>query len=254
MKISIITICYNAAKEIERTMRSVLNQTFQDLEYIIVDGKSSDGTINMARKIASEYPNRIIHIISEPDKGIYDAMNKGIKMASGDWVCMMNAGDIFANCNVLHDVFANQIPENISFLYSDLYKATSYGKKFRVNMYCNKNARKIIHQGCIYKKCLHQEYGYYIVTPKIIVSDYLFFLQVPLEEMMKVDTVIAVYEGNGVSEQGNWCEQQILCANVVFRHGKFSKLYLDFIKWKLKHLIPRKIREMVRLRQYGIEE
>ena len=254
MKISIITICYNAAKEIERTMRSVLNQTFQDLEYIIVDGKSSDGTINMARKIASEYPNRIIHIISELDKGIYDAMNKGIKMASGDWVCMMNAGDTFANCNVLHDVFENQIPENISFLYSDLYKATSYGKKFRVNMYCNEHARKIIHQGCIYKKCLHQEYGYYIVTPKIIVSDYLFFLQVPLEEMMKVDTVIAVYEGNGVSEQGNWCEQQILCANVVFRHGKFSKLYIDFIKWKLKHLVPRKIREYIRLRQYEINQ
>lgn len=254
MKISIITISYNVEKEIERTMRSVLNQTFQDLEYIVVDGKSSDGTVNIARSIAREYPNRIIHIISEPDKGIYDAMNKGIKIASGDWVCMMNAGDTFANCNVLHDVFENQIPENISFLYSDLYKATSYGKKFRVNMYCNEHARKIIHQGCIYKKCLHQEYGYYIVTPKIIVSDYIFFLQVPLEEMMKVDTVIAVYEGNGVSEQGNWCEQQILCANVVFRHGKFSKLYIDFIKWKLKHLVPRKIREYIRLRQYEINQ
>lgn len=254
MKISIITISYNVEKEIERTMRSVLNQTFKDLEYIVVDGKSKDTTVAIAKSIAAEYPDRAVRIISEPDKGIYDAMNKGIKMASGDWVCMMNAGDTFANCNVLHDVFENQIPENISFLYSDLYKATSYGKKFRVNMYCNEHARKIIHQGCIYKKCLHQEYGYYIVTPKIIVSDYLFFLQVPLEEMMKVDTVIAVYEGNGVSEQGNWCEQQILCANVVFRHGKFSKLYIDFIKWKLKHLVPRKIREYIRLRQYEINQ
>lgn len=254
MKISIITISYNVEKEIERTMRSVLNQTFKDLEYIVVDGKSKDTTVAIAKSIAAEYPDRAVRIISEPDKGIYDAMNKGIKMASGDWVCMMNAGDTFANCNVLHDVFENQIPENISFLYSDLYKATSYGKKFRVNMYCNEHTRKIIHQGCIYKKCLHQEYGYYIVTPKIIVSDYLFFLQVPLEEMMKVDTVIAVYEGNGVSEQGNWCEQQILCANVVFRHGKFSKLYIDFIKWKLKHLVPRKIREYIRLRQYEINQ
>jgi len=254
MKISIITISYNAAKEIERTMRSVLNQTFQDLEYIVVDGKSSDGTVNVARKIACEYPNRKIHIISEPDKGIYDAMNKGIKMASGDWVCMMNAGDSFVDGNVLTNVFSQQIPDCVSFLYSDLYKSTSFGRWFRVNMYCNEHERHVIHQGCIYKKRLHQEYGYYVVTQKVIVSDYLFFLQVPFEEMMKVDTVIAVYEGNGVSEQGNWCEQQILCANVVFRHGKFSKLYLDFIKWKIKHLVPRKIREYIRLRQYEINQ
>ena len=73
-------------------------------------------------------------------------------------------------------------------------------------------------------------------------------------DTLKMDTVIAIYEGNGVSEQGNWCEQQILCANVVFRHGKFSKLYLDFIKWKLKHLVPRKIREYIRLRQYEINQ
>lgn len=237
-------------KEIERTMRSVLNQTFQDLEYIIVDGKSSDRTIEIARNIANDYPNRCVHIISEPDKGIYDAMNKGIKNASGEWVNMMNAGDVFADDNVLENIFNENISDNIAFLYSDLYKKTSFGRCFKVNMYCAENERHLVHQSCIYRRNLHQEYGYYVVTPKIIISDYLFFLQVPLEIMKKMNTVIAIYEGNGVSEQGNWCEQQILCADVVFRHGTFGGLYFNFVKWKLKHLIPRRIREYLRLRQY----
>lgn len=137
MKISVITICYNAEKEIGRTVRSVLSQTFNDLEYIIVDGKSEDSTVSIAENIVKDYPQRKVEIISEPDKGIYDAMNKGIKKASGDWVCMMNAGDAFADENVLSNVFRKQIPENVSFLYSDLYKATSLGRKFRVNMYCS---------------------------------------------------------------------------------------------------------------------
>ena len=84
MKISIITISYNVEKEIERTMRSVLNQTFKDLEYIVVDGKSKDNTVAIAKSIAAEYPDRAVRIISEPDKGIYDAMNKGIIQANGD--------------------------------------------------------------------------------------------------------------------------------------------------------------------------
>ena len=252
MKISIITICYNAEKEIARTIKSVLKQTFKDIEYIIVDGKSKDRTVAIAEDIVKDFPQREVKIISEPDRGIYDAMNKGIKISSGEWVCMMNAGDSFADESVLSNVFHQKIPEGVSFLYSDLYKATSFGRKFKVHMYCTEHERHIIHQGCIYKKKLHQEHGYYIVTPKVIVSDYLFFLQVPLAEMMKVVTVIAEYEGNGVSEQGNWCEQQILCANVIFRHGSFYRLYLDFLKWKIKHLVPRKVREYIRLRQYGV--
>lgn len=252
MKISIITISYNAAKEIERTMRSVLDQTFQDLEYIVVDGKSSDGTVNIARSIAGEYPNRKIHIISEPDKGIYDAMNKGIKMASGEWLNMMNAGDIFADNDVLQNVFKKTISDNISFIYSDLYKMTSFGRCFKVDMVCSKHLRQVVHQCIIYRRKLHELYGYYAVTPKIIVSDYLFFLQIPYEQILKTKTIIAIYEGNGVSEQGNWCTQQALCADVVFRNRSFWAIYVEFWKWKIKRLIPLKIREIIRLKLSGI--
>lgn len=247
MKISVITICFNAEKEIERTIRSVLNQTYLDLEYIIVDGASKDGTVSVAKSIIKEYPNRTVHLISEKDKGIYDAMNKGIKKATGEWVNMMNAGDVFTDEFVLEKVFSNTINDNIYFLYSDVYKATSFGKNFVVRMFCNEHARHLIHQVVIYRKKLHEQVGYYIVTPKIIVSDYLFFLQVPIEQIKKVDTIIAIYEGNGVSESGEWCIQQALCAEVVFRHRSFWSVYQSFVRWKLKHMIPRRVREYIRL-------
>lgn len=88
MKISVVTVCYNAADTIEKTMLSVLNQTHHDIEYIIIDGGSTDGTVEIIRK----YADRIAYWVSEPDKGIYDAMNKGIKVATGEWINFMNAG------------------------------------------------------------------------------------------------------------------------------------------------------------------
>lgn len=247
--ISIITISYNAEKEIANTMRSVLNQTFKDLEYIIVDGASTDSTVTIVKSICEEFPEADIKLISEPDKGIYDAMNKGIKQANGEWINMMNAGDTFADENVLSSVFEQQIPEHITFLYSDFYKSTSFGRYFRVEKHCDEHTRSLIHQSVIYRKSLHCEYGYYVVTPKIIISDYLFFLQIPLEQIMKVDTVIAKYEGNGISESGNWCWQQILCADVVFRHRCFGSIYKDFVLWKIKRIIPKRIRELLRIYQ-----
>lgn len=95
--ISVITVCYNAEKYIEKTIKSVLNQTYPFIEYIIIDGRSTDSTL----KIISKYSSNIDKIISEPDDGIFDAMNKGIKYATGKWINFMNAGDTFYENNVL---------------------------------------------------------------------------------------------------------------------------------------------------------
>lgn len=253
MKISVITICYNAVNDIERTIRSVLDQTFDDIEYIVVDGASKDGTPDKVRTLFAEHPHRNVRLISEPDKGIYDAMNKGIKASSGEWLCMMNAGDVFANYSVLTEVFANNIPENITFLYSDFYKATSFGKYFRVHTCCEEHNKVLVHQSTIYKRTLHDEHGYYAVTPKLIVSDYLFFLRIPLDQTMKVDTVIAKYEGGGLSEQGGWAHQQALCANVAFRHISFWSVYWQYVKWRIKISLPKRIRERIRLKLSGVD-
>lgn len=86
-RVSIITVCYNAVSAIQRTILSVLSQTYENIEYIIIDGKSTDGTLAIIKK----YESRIAFWLSEPDNGIYDAMNKAINNATGEWVLFMNA-------------------------------------------------------------------------------------------------------------------------------------------------------------------
>lgn len=88
-RFSIITVTYNAGKVIEDTIQSIINQTYKNVEYIIIDGGSKDNTLN----IIDKYKNLISKVISEPDNGLYDAMNKGFKLATGDYVCFLNAGD-----------------------------------------------------------------------------------------------------------------------------------------------------------------
>lgn len=99
-RFSVITITYNAAAVLEETIRSVVNQTYKGVEYIIVDGASIDNTLS----IVNSYKDRIDRVISEPDKGLYDAMNKGIEAATGDYLCFLNAGDTFKNIDTLSSI------------------------------------------------------------------------------------------------------------------------------------------------------
>ena len=241
-KISVVTVCYNAVKDIEKTILSVINQTYPNVEYLIIDGGSTDGTMDVVNK----YRDNISVVVSEPDKGIYDAMNKGVKMATGEWINFMNAGDCFADDNVLGEVFKTEISPDVSLVYSDLYRKNVLGVFEKLHMNCSETERRLVHQSVIYKRKLHNTLGYYIVTKKIIVSDYLFFLQVPFETILKVDTIIAKYEGGGISEQGSWCEQQSLCADVVFRHRGFWDLYIYFLIWRIKTLCPATIRARIK--------
>ena len=114
-KVTIITVCYNASDTIEKTILSVINQNYDNIEYIIIDGGSKDRTIDIIKK----YENKITKWVSEPDKGIYDAMNKGIKMATGEWINFMNSGDTFVENDVLTTIFANECYTNFSVIYGD---------------------------------------------------------------------------------------------------------------------------------------
>jgi len=100
--LSVITIVYNNVSDIERTMLSVLNQTYTGIEYVVVDGLSNDGTLEIIKK----YESRIAKLISEKDEGIYDAMNKGLALATGDYVIFMNSGDEFYDADTVATVFA----------------------------------------------------------------------------------------------------------------------------------------------------
>lgn len=109
MKISIITVCFNAVGVIEKTILSVISQTYNDVEYIIIDGGSTDGTLDIVKK----YENYIAYWISEPDSGIYNAMNKGVKYATGLYCNFMNAGDFFINEKVLENIFTSNRNEDL---------------------------------------------------------------------------------------------------------------------------------------------
>mgnify|MGYP000140339480 CR=1 FL=1 len=127
MKISVITVCYNAVSCIEDTILSVINQTYKELEYIIIDGRSNDGTTEIIKK----YSTKITYWISEPDKGIYDAMNKGLHKATGDWINFMNAGDTFAENCTIEQVFSQNNYENIYALYGNAIYLQQYKTELR---------------------------------------------------------------------------------------------------------------------------
>lgn len=97
---SVITVTYNARHVLEDTIQSVISQTWHRVEYIVVDGGSTDGTLDIINK----YRNRIARVVSEPDKGLYDAMNKGIRLATGDYLCFLNAGDSFHEDDTLQQM------------------------------------------------------------------------------------------------------------------------------------------------------
>lgn len=215
-KISIITVTYNAASFLEETILSVINQTYPNIEYIIIDGGSKDRTIDIIKK----YEDKITYWISESDRGIYDAMNKGISMATGEWVNFMNAGDIFSSDAVLETVLNKSYPDNINFLYSDFYILS---KNRRYYFDANFEIGRILHQSVIYKKKLHEIWGLYIITKKYIVSDYFFFMQIPINEVFKVSVPISINKDPGISD-GTWTRYQKYCCDFLFYKSSVLKL------------------------------
>jgi len=116
MKISIITVCYNSVATIEDTLQSIARQTHPDVEHIVVDGGSTDGT----REIIDRYRHRIAKVVFEPDRGVYDAMNKGLALASGDVIGFLNADDLYASKDVLSRVVSIMEREGLDALFGDV--------------------------------------------------------------------------------------------------------------------------------------
>ena len=122
MKVSIVTVTYNCKSLIEETIKSVVSQTYNDIEYIVIDGVSTDGTVDVIKK----YSSGISFFVSEPDKGIYDAMNKGIKHSTGEWIFFLNAGDVFFSENTVSEIFGRNL-ENVDAVIGDYYSKREKG-------------------------------------------------------------------------------------------------------------------------------
>jgi glycosyltransferase involved in cell wall biosynthesis len=209
--VTVITVTFNAQAMLEATIRSVIEQTYDNIEYIVVDGGSHDDTV----AIIKQYEFAIDLWISESDKGVYDAMNKGIRQASGDWLNFLNAGDTFnsaATIRTLVDQCIRPCGNAKRFIYSDVvlvHKNKSGGS--RLQTYECDHARKIVnHQASVYSKALHGEYGLYLVSRGLTISDYLFFSLVDSAYYTKADLPIARYDVTGISQSRNSVEQKFI--------------------------------------------
>lgn len=125
--ITVITVVFNCVESIENTITSIVNQNYKNLEYIIIDGGSVDGTIDIIKK----YEDKIDYWQSEPDKGIYDAMNKAIDLSSGDYINFMNCGDIFVNNHILEDVVADLNDEEYDVVFGDVINRWNIGDEIK---------------------------------------------------------------------------------------------------------------------------
>ncbi|WPR71642.1 glycosyltransferase family 2 protein [Flavobacterium sp. NG2] len=169
MKITIITVCYNSAATIEKTIQSVANQTYKDIEYIIVDGKSKDNTLAIIQ--ANE--SIITKWVSEPDKGLYDAMNKGIAMASGDIIGILNSDDTFHSNTVLEEIAAVHQNNVIDASVGNIIQHNTKGKIIRLYSSKSWKPEKLKigfmppHPSIFFKKSLFQKYGDYTLDFKI---------------------------------------------------------------------------------------
>jgi glycosyltransferase involved in cell wall biosynthesis len=220
--LSVVTVVYNGQAFIEHTIQSVLQQEFSDFEYIIIDGGSTDETINIIKK----YEDKIDYWISEPDNGIYDAMNKAVKIAKGQWLNFLNAGDRFVNNSVLKESFAQKISDKIDLIYSDWFLCDLRKDPIKLFPgYSDYSEGKILHQSVIYKKNLHDKYGIYLVTPKLIISDYIFIYLIPEKSVYKSKIPISINDNTGVSCAG-WSFQQKMAVDFILRRSSFK----DYIK------------------------
>ncbi|MDR3129623.1 MAG: glycosyltransferase [Tannerellaceae bacterium] len=138
MKVSLITVSHNSANTIRDTFDSVLNQTYKDIEYIVVDGFSQDGTVSIIREYEPEFARRMCWI-SEPDKGLYDAMNKGIKMASGEIVGIINSDDFYHRNDTIERIVSSFIEDKtIEIIFGDVRYVNSTDLERTVRYYSSK--------------------------------------------------------------------------------------------------------------------
>lgn len=256
MKISIITICFNSEKTISRTIESVINQNYQDLEYIIIDGGSTDGTLDIIKK----YDSKISYFISEPDKGISDAFNKGIKVATGEVVGILNSDD-WHEPKTLETVSLLLSAEDADFLVGALRYHNEKGDNFVVLP--DKNYSKSItykmphlnHPAAFFKNDVYRSVGLFNLKYRYAM-DYDFFFRVFKAKKRGVftDEVLSNMSFSGASDR-HAVKAYVECLNIA--SNKFiSSLYFIYsvVKYYFRQLLiaikSEKLLLFIRKRKY----
>lgn len=208
MKLSLITINRNNAAGLEKTLQSVATQTIKEFEYIIIDGASTDGSVEVIKKYESQFAH--LKWVSEPDKGIYNAMNKGIRMASGDYIQILNSADALAS-----DVVTEKMLEALgekgrpSILYGNMIKCFPDGRKMVDKCFAGQEITMLgmytgtlNHDPAYIRRDLFGKYGFYDESLKIV-SDWKWYLQAIIlggEKPQYVDLDVTLFDMTGISE------------------------------------------------------
>jgi glycosyltransferase involved in cell wall biosynthesis len=236
--VSIITVVYNAEQYLERTILSVIGQKYPAVEYIIIDGGSKDGTMNIVKK----YEANITKWISEKDKGIYDAMNKGLAIASGEWVNFLNGGDAFYDEHTLHNLFGKEDTSRYNFIYGDSINIkenfTNYIKPKKLSKRSLKWSLGLCHQSVFVRKTVSPmydtayrykaEYNWVIDIVDGIQEDTIKYFPVP----------VVYYSLGGFSEKGMLpnLSEFIQITRKRFGLGQVILNSLTYVKTYLRHI------------------
>ena len=232
MRITIITVTLNSQATIENTIKSVLKQDYKNKEYIIIDGGSEDNTI----KIVNKYKNKIKKILIEKDRGVYDAINKGISLASGSIISILHSNDIFYNSKVLSNISKKFLQEkNVKIIFGD----TKYDKKkkiFPTRYYSAKFFKKSMmifgysppHPSSFVKRDVYLKYGYYKYKYKTA-GDFEFFLRILLKKKVKyklVNNCYVLMSPGGISDRG--IKSYYNSSREILRAFRENKIYSNF--------------------------
>lgn len=232
--ISIITVVYNGEKYLEETIKSVINQTYENLEYIIIDGGSTDGTLDIIKK----YEDKIDYWVSEKDKGISDAFNKGVKVANGDYINFQGDGDGFYSLDAIEKVFQNINPKEDIFVSAKIQRVDITGKEMFISKHIENFDKKSLlfrmsmpHQGLFTHRSYFEKYGLFDVNNTFCMDyDHLLRSYHNFPKVVIKDIVVAKWRADGL---GNGRTLEIFKEyDKIKRDNKIaSALVLDFIKY-----------------------
>lgn len=230
--VTVITPCFNSEKTIRRTIESVLNQTYPNIEYLIIDGASTDKTLEIIKSFEPDFKGRM-RIVSEPDKGIYDAMNKGISLARGELIGIVNSDDYYEPAAV-ETMVKNRSQSEYQILYGyERILRNGQEAGICIHHHSNLDYQMITHPTCFVTKKLYEDFGGFDTSYKYS-ADYEFMLRLyhsGKTEFTPVYEIISNYALGGASGTGAaYMETQ----GLKYKYGMISKRKYRLLKWKYR--------------------
>lgn len=232
MLVTVITPCYNSEKTIKRTIESVLNQTYKEIEYLIIDGASTDKTIEIAKSYEEDFDGRM-HIYSEKDEGIYYAMNKGIGLATGELIGIVNSDDYYEKNAVAQIVEKrSDIPYQILYGFERILKDE---EETMVVLHHHSNLlnQMITHPTCFVTKKLYEDKGVFNTEYKYS-ADYEFMLRMQADNQVEFTPVYQLISNYALGGASGTEAAYLETMELLYKYGTISKKRYDFIRWKCK--------------------